>query len=353
MNFTLLHLNVKNNLEFSPLLSLKNNITLSCSKFTQFICPCIISPTQLKIHHTSFSRFLSQIITSSHSFLNKDALISCSSFRDITTSSKGSIFSYSNAHVHIDRCSFINVISTSFPACFYVENSTTIVTRCTFSSCHAIGGESCYGNAYYCYRCSNTLFLSYTEKCSNSYDETGDSTIALLSSTFIHAENINSTSSYGHDGAASITCRDSSCDNIEMSYLTITNPCEHNAIELADTKTTKISHANIINGNMCSSVMILNVRCEFVTIIHSVFINPHWKIAYDPSKIEYNECYSNNRTICASCIECDINFHAEMNLIFYQHPQCSKNTNFLKYKIIFRNSLTIPLLSIFRYQISE
>ena len=313
---------MKNNLGFSPLLSLKNNITLSSSKFTQFICPCIISPTQLKIHHTSFSRFLSQIITSSHSFLNKDALISCSSFRDITTSSKGSIFSYSNAHVHVDRCSFINVASTSFPACFYVENSTTIVTRCTFSSCYAIGGESCYGNAYYCYQSSCTVSFSHTESCAPMKAQTGDSTIALRKSTMIDINFLNSSNSFGNSGAASITFRESQCEQINVHYLTVTNAHEYCAIEMSATKITNIFYANFINSTSCDQDVIHNNGVDGVYVSHGVFINPHDSISFDPNTIHFEDCYSNNVQGCTSCTLCDSEARAEINVIFVKPPLC-------------------------------
>ena len=341
MNCTLRSLNVANYFQKSPFITLQTKLTLSNSRFFRFSGPLLISPLTLEISTCSATKFLSQVIKQSFLSTNS-ANISCASFKDISTESKGSVFSYNNTDVSVDRCSFTNIVSTSYPSCFYIKDANVQVTRCTFTRCHASGKEAKYGNTYYCRNCSNIVKFSYTESCAPDKEDTGDSAISLMFSTFISVTNLNATNSHGNDGAASVTYRASKGD-ITISFLTVTNPDEHNAIEIASTKVSYLSFANIINSSQCRVDMIHNDQTESFFVSNSVFINPHSTIAYREA-VYFTDCYSNDIKICESCTLCSNETRIEINNIFYKNPVCGTCYIELSYRSVLLKMLNISFL---------
>ena len=320
MNYTLLSLNVKHYISGGPLLSIRRNLTIYNFHLSHFSSHFLFVPQFLKIESSLFSKFSKQVIISSN-IRNNVTILSCSHFSDIITSQTGSIFALENTNVNLNRCSFSNIRSLSSPACFKVLNSACLVNQCTFSSCAASGENSAYGNCYYCYNCDNIVKLSYTILCAPEKDNVGNSAIALVSSLHVSASYINSSKCHGQNGAASLTFRESPSEKNYISFLTVTDPEEHNALEYTSTKKTFITYANIIDSNKCSTTMIQNPSStsEFTKC---VFINPHSLPFSGSTDIKFTNCFTNDITIMRNCSLTESDMRISIGVIFYQEPVC-------------------------------
>ena len=300
MNFTFKSLNIHYYSELSPFLSLKNNVSISSSFFKYFSSSFIISSLYLRVNECFFNKFTSQVIKTSKT--ENEVLITCSTFKDISTSAKGSIFSFNFTvqNIEVKSCLFINISSTSNPGCFYIEDSSVKVIKCGFDSCYASNQERKYGNAYYCERCSPFIEYSYTISCSPTTAVSGDSAIALVRSKEIHVSYINSSKCCGTRGSSSVTIAYSTLDSYSLSYLLIKDPNDWMAIETWHTKESHISYAIVINDKS-EGFIINNQDTSLSTLSNCTFTKPYKKLAYDIKLLKFNNCYIEDIEFCPSC----------------------------------------------------
>ena len=328
LNLTLQHLIFKHSLSQSPLLNAHNSLTITSSKFSYFLGPCAYSSLYTKIHNTDFNKFLSQVIINGkiNSII---ANISCASFREISTSSKGSVFSYNSTNVSIDKCSFTKVLSTSFPACFYIYKSSAKITKCTFSYCNSYNvphsnttTNRYYGNAFLCECCNNIIQMTYTLSCATESSLSGDSAIVLYESQSISVSYINSSKCVGSSGSASLTTMNSNCANIHMSFLTVTDSADYCAVEIERSQNPVISYANIINSKSCKRCMINNLQTQQAQISYGNFINPTNIMFETPENIIFDNCTSNEQENIEGIKLVDDDSRLIFNLHFYKPLMC-------------------------------
>ena len=322
LNLSIHYIFLRNQHSISPLIDPHYKINLAFSKFSTFFGSCLISSRHTTIFHTTFSRFLSQVITQGK--LNSiSANISCASFQSIITSKQGSIFSYNSSIISIDRCAFYSIVSSSFPACFYISNSHSTITRCTFSNCYisSTKGNGKFGNAYLCDKSDNVLYLSYTLSCAPSNENVGDSAIVLRSSKSITVSYINSSKCCGKLGSSSISTISSTCEDIKISYLTVTDAQDWCAIEFLSSSTSYCFNGNFINSEKCSICVINNQNAPTIFFKFSTFINPHNRLTYI-SGVTFDNCTSNIATEYEVIQQVGENYRISINLIFYKPPIC-------------------------------
>ena len=170
---------------------------------------------------------------------------------------------------------FIRVSTTASGSCFYLSNSNVFISKCSFVNCFAHNNNGNYGNAFLCESSTNVLRYVSSLLCAPATTETGDSSVALIQSTGVDVQFLNSSKCHGTDGAASITYRQSISEVNNLSYITVVDPEEHSAFESSKTKTSYLSFANFINTKNCIYRIFQNPETEHMTLSHSYFINPH------------------------------------------------------------------------------
>ena len=326
MNITYFQLSLEKQLKGGPFFPITHNLTFENSYFSHFLISLSISPKYLTIKKSIFSKFLDQVIKQSK-INNERSIYLCSSFKDIQTPEKGSVFNIKNSTLTVERCSFSNIETTDSGACFYAEFSNCSITKCTFYSCHAFGGNAKYGNAYLLNECNLYLSYSYTLLCAPSIEESGDSTIAALYSTSINVSYLNSSKSHGEYGSASITYRQSTCENSYLSFLTITDAIEHNTLEFSLTHNSFISYGNFINTTQCFGV-INNNDINYSLFEKCAFINSAQNISTltNSSTLNFKDCFSNDFKDING-IEYSKNTIIEIPNLFYSVPLCSQQVD--------------------------
>ena len=96
MNITYFQLSLEKQLKGGPFFPITHNLTFENSYFSHFLISLSISPKYLTIKKSIFSKFLDQVIKQSK-INNERSIYLCSSFKDIQTPEKGSVFNIKNS----------------------------------------------------------------------------------------------------------------------------------------------------------------------------------------------------------------------------------------------------------------
>ena len=352
INTSISNLFLTNVLNGGNLLSNKGRLDVKKSHLHRFAVPFCLVPQELYIQHSSFNKFLDQVIKQSKN-QNSVFYLACNSFSHIITDKIGSIFAVNqSSNCKVDRCSFNNVITTQKAACFYAYQTKTMVTKCSFTDCYADSdgnettGNEKYGNAFYCQECGNKIYFSYTYHCGPQNSQSGDSAIALVKSNELSIKYINSSECLGSNGAASITFRESSCDNINITYINVINPSDFCAIEFSGTNTTFILYGNFINTTKCKNHCINHPGAHAIYLTQCYFINPRKKFSSVISNLHFEECFSNDIEILPNCTQLDDHSTYEIDVPFFTAPICTaiNISSMKKYKMIM-NSILICIVT--------
>ena len=343
MNASFLHLSLKYQVNGGNYFSQYQRNHFQHCKFSYFAISLCLLPKNIDISYSCFSCFLHQVLRKSHNE-NELTKIRCSSFKNISTMEKGSVFSVSNSNVIVDRCMFSYIQTTQQGACFYANSSNCLIKECTFSSCHALNGEANFGNAYYLEKCNCHVSLSFTIYCAPSDEMCGDSAIAVIYSTGVYLEYLNSSYSYGKSGAALVTYRESSCTNCYISHFTILNSNEYTALEISMTENSYVSYGNFVNTSGCKVIIINNNQVNGIAnFTYCFFLNPvqEYLILLN-EHIIFSKCYSNNEILCNTYNLSLISEDQTINYskVFSTPNQCSVVSNYLL-NINLRKSISI------------
>ena len=342
MNLTILRLNIRSKTSLlSPLITNRNVIKLSTSRFSFFSSPVFLSSRELFVSHCSFKNFLSQVLKSSK---YEGAFVSFTydSFKNIKGSEGGLIFSFDSLeYVEIVSCSFNNIVTSSYPSCFLISKSDIYIEKCTFSYCSAEGGEQKYGNSFLCIQCNCHIKYIYFYKCSPNQSPSGDSPGALRQSKLVNITYINASSCRGSSGTSSITYRESTCQESFLSFITIIDPYGQNALESSlSSQISYISYVNIIYTTTINNYIYWNPYTGNSYFSKCAFINIPSNFSRD-TNVFFDNCYSNKITSFEGVYTCDDNKRIEFNESFYTITlfTCIQNQSFKFCKCLLHHQL--------------
>ena len=195
--------------------------------------------------------------------MSTTSTISCSVFRSLTSSSKGTVLSITTQqHIEILNSLFYSITSSNWPGVIYALKPTLSISHLYFELCHSQGRDQTYGRVA-CIEDSPktkieqiTCFLCYPDK-----QDRGDSTIVARKSS-VECTYVNfsfcSSSQYGCSSISSFE-HISEC---YFSYMNIVHSYELSAFEVYETKkTVYLSKSNVVNSSMCLGIFsVLNIK---------------------------------------------------------------------------------------------
>jgi len=201
--------------------------------------------------------------------------IRCSSFKELTSSNKGTIINSANNDVSVENCLFFKVSSSSYPGCIYVTGGSIEVKSCYSFFCYAGGDDDKFSKV--CHAASSkATFSQYSALfCGPLTTSNGDS-VNVFQDTLADIIFYNASKCYGTLGSSSLSLAHHKEGTI-VKYLNSDSGIDHNSFEIWESSIDcNVYFSNFINSTKNTDRMLhINSYCYFhtcsFTMTHSVF----------------------------------------------------------------------------------